>query len=228
MKLSDVLVHPATEPLLLVLIVVQTVLLAVDASSKAQYSPGKVKTIHGLSGFDFALLGLFIVYTIEVIIRIIVSGFIINPVEYSTINRQVGLREAVMMKANKLFGGPERQASQRRTSTKTEPTEPQQPSVLRAFTTAQMNVEVGPGDYREQQRIRLAHRAYLRHSFNRTDFLAVVAFWISFALNVIGIENARVILVFDMLSCLRIIRLLNLTSGTSVSATPQDIVQELT
>ncbi|KAH5375154.1 hypothetical protein HBI49_050910 [Parastagonospora nodorum] len=216
MKLSDVLVHPATEPLLLVLIVVQTVLLAVDASSKAQYSPGKVKTIDGLSGIDFALLGLFIVYTIEVIIRIIVSGFIINPVEYSTINRQVGLREAVMMKANKLFGGPERQASQRRTSTKTEPTEPQQPSVLRAFTTAQMHVEVGPGDYREQQRIRLAHRAYLRHSFNRTDFLAVIAFWISFALGLIGIENARVILVFDMLSCLRIIRLLNLTSGTSV------------
>jgi hypothetical protein len=217
MKLSDVLVHPATEPLLLVLIVVQTVLLAVDASSKANYDPDKVKNISGMSAIDFALLGLFIVYTIEVMIRIIVSGFIINPVEYSTINRQVGLREAVMMKANKLFGGPERQASQRRSSTKTDPTEPQQPSVLRTFTTAQMHVDVGPGDHREQQRIRLAHRAYLRHSFNRTDFLAVVAFWVSFALGIVGIRNTRVILVFDMLSCLRIIRLLNLTSGTSVS-----------
>jgi hypothetical protein len=219
MKLSDVLVHPATEPLLLVLIIVQTVLLAVDASSKANYHPGVAKDISRMSYIDFALMGLFIVYTIEVIIRIIVSGFIINPVEYSTINRQVGLREAVVMKANKLFGGPERQASTRRSSTKTDPTEPQQPSVLRTFTTAQMHVDVGPGDLRDQQRARLAHRAYLRHSFNRTDFLAVIAFWIAFLLGLIGVENTRVILVFDMLSCLRIIRLLNLTSGTSVRCT---------
>jgi hypothetical protein len=217
MKLCDVLVHPATEPLLLVLIVIQTILLAVDASSKAKYQPGVVKDIRRLSGTDYALLGLFIVYTIEVIVRIIVSGFIINPVEYSTINRQVGLREAVMMKANKLFGGPERQPSQRRSGMRSDPVEPQQPSVLRTFTTAQMHVDVGPRDHREQQRARLAHRAYLRHSFNRTDFLAVISFWIAFVLGLIGIDNTRVILVFDMLSCLRIIRLLNLTSGTSVS-----------
>jgi hypothetical protein len=217
MKLCDVLVHPATEPLLLVLIVIQTILLAVDASSKAKYQPGVVKDIRSLSGTDYALLGLFIVYTIEVIVRIIVSGFIINPVEYSTINRQVGLREAVMMKANKLFGGLERQPSQRRSGIKSDPIEPQQPSVLRTFTTAQMHVDVGPGDLRGQQRARLAHRAYLRHSFNRTDFLAVISFWIAFVLGLIGVNNTRVILVFDMLSCLRIIRLLNLTSGTSVS-----------
>jgi hypothetical protein len=219
MKLCDVLVHPATEPLLLVLIVVQTVLLAVDAHSKAQYTSVLENKPHSFSHIDFVLLGLFIVYTLEVIVRIIVSGFIINPVEYSTINRQVGLREAVMMKTNRLFGGPERQVSQRRGGTNSDPSEPQQPSVLRTFTTAQMHVDIGPGDHREQQRARLAHRAYLRHSFNRTDFLAVIAFWISFALNLIGVQNTRVILVFDMLSCLRIIRLLNLTSGTSVSCT---------
>jgi hypothetical protein len=217
MKLCDVLVHPATEPLLLVLIVVQTILLAVDAHSKAKYTPGVVKDIRRFSHIDYILLGLFIVYTIEVIVRIIVSGFIINPVEYSTINRQVGLWEAIMMKINRLFGGPERQSSQRRSGTNTNPMEPQQPSVLRTFTTAQMHVDIGPGDHREQQRARLAHRAYLRHSFNRTDFLAVMSFWISFVLGLIGIHNTRVILVFDMLSCLRIIRLLNLTSGTSVS-----------
>lgn len=220
MRLSDVLIHPATEPILLLLIVIQTVLLAVDASSKAKYEPGISKNIREYSAIDYALLGLFIIYSIEVVIRIIVSGFIINPVEYSTINRQVSLREAVMMKANRLFGGPERQSSTRRSATNVTSAEPQQPSVLRTFTTAQMHVDIGPGDYREQQRARLAHRAYLRHSFNRTDFLAVVSFWISFILGVIGIENTRVILVFDMLSCLRIIRLLNLTSGTAVSIAP--------
>jgi hypothetical protein len=216
MKLCDVLVHPATEPLLLVLIVVQTVLLAVDASSKATFDPERTNNVHKFSPIDYALLGLFIIYTIEVVIRIIVSGFIINPVEYSTINRQVGLREAVMMKANRLFGGLERQPSQRRSGTKTDPVEPQQPSVLRTFTTAQIHEPEGPRDHRELQRTRLAHRAYLRHSFNRTDFLAVIAFWISFLLGLLDLGNTRVILVFDMLSCLRIIRLLNLTSGTSV------------
>lgn len=216
MKLCDMLVHPATEPLLLVLIVVQTILLAIDASNKAKYEERTAQDIHRLNGIDWALFGLFIVYTIEVVVRIIVSGFIINPVEYSTINRQVGLREAVMMKADKLFGGPERQASQRRSSTRKDGAAPQQPSILRTFTTAQTHVDVGPRDYREEQRVRLAHRAYLRHSFNRTDFLAVIAFWISFALGLLNVNNTRVIVVFDMLSCLRIIRLLNLTNGTSV------------
>lgn len=220
MKLSDVLVNPITEPILLVLIVVQTVLLAVDARSKAEYEPGHVKELDRFSAIDWVLLGLFIVYTIEAVIRIIVSGLIINPVEYSTINRQVGLREAVITKANQLFGGPQRQPSQRRGGTNTESTlgGPQQPSVLRTFTTAQMNPDVGPSDPRERQRVRLAHRAYLRHSFNRTDFVAVVSFWIALLLGALNIKNTRVILVFQMLSCLRIIRLLNLTSGTSVSS----------
>jgi hypothetical protein len=217
MKLSDVLVHPATEPFLLVLIVVQTVLLAVDASTKAQYNPGHAKALRNFQPIDYALLGLFVIYTIEAAIRIIVSGFIINPVEYSTINRQVGLREAVLMKANHIFGDPQQQSSQKRSDTDNDPSMgPQQPSVLRSFTTAQMNPDIGPSDPRERQRARLAHRAYLRHSFNRTDFVAIVSFWIAFVLSILNIQKAQAILVFQMLSCLRIIRLLNLTSGTSV------------
>lgn len=218
-KLCDLLVHPVTEPLLLVLIVVQTVLLAVKARTKAEYRPNTTKVIAGFDAIDYTLMGLFIVYTIEVIVRIIVSGFIINPVEYSTINRQVGLREAVMMKTNQLFGGLERQPSQRRNGgINTDTTlDPQQPSVLRTFTTAQIHPDITPGSSRDQQRARLAHRAYLRHSFNRTDFLAVISYWIALSLNLLDIKNSRVILVFEMLSCLRIIRLLNLTSGTSVS-----------
>ncbi|KAH6614999.1 calcium-channel protein CCH1 [Boeremia exigua] len=216
LKLSDILVNPVLEPVLLLLIIVQTVLLAVDARQKAEYDPGRVKQLEGFSAIDWVLLGLFIVYTIEAIIRIIVSGFIINPVEHSTINRQVGLREAVLSKANQLFGGPQRMPSQRRAGTDSTLGGPSQPSVLRSFTTAQMNPEVGPMDSRERQRVRLAHRAYLRHSFNRTDFVAVVSFWIALLLGALKIRNTRVILVFQMLSCLRIIRLLNLTSGTSV------------
>ncbi len=221
MKLCDLLVHPVTEPLLLVLIVIQTILLAVDARTKVKYDAGHSTEISKFNGIDYALMCLFIIYTLEVIVRIIVSGFIINPVEYSTINRQIGLREAVMSKANQLFGGLHRQPSLRRTGANSDPAQdpaqdPHQPSVLRTFTTAQMHTDIGVGDARHQQRTRLAHRAYLRHSFNRTDFVAVISYWIAFVLGLWDIDNSRIILVFDMLSCLRIIRLLNLTSGTSV------------
>jgi hypothetical protein len=73
-----------------------------------------------------------------------------------------------------------------------------------------------PGHTRQQQRVRLARRAFLRHSFNRLDFLAVVSFWISFGLSIAQIESDRHVYVFRMLSCMRILRLLGLTSGTSV------------
>ncbi|KAF2638033.1 calcium channel-like protein subunit Cch1 [Massarina eburnea CBS 473.64] len=213
MWLCDVLVHPVTEQLLLLLIVVQTVLLAVDASQNVHDHP---RVINWGTPIDYALLVLFIIYTVETIIRVIVSGFIINPVEYSTINRQVGLRQAVMTNFEKYFG-PQRQPSVKRANPNVEP---QMPSVLRSFTTAQLHHpahgHAPPVDFRSQQRERLAHRAYLRHSFNRTDFVAVVSFWIAFVIGIAGIQEKKHILIFKMLSCLRIIRLLNLTNGTAV------------
>ncbi|ORY13758.1 calcium-channel protein CCH1 [Clohesyomyces aquaticus] len=210
LKLCDLLVHPITEPFLLLLIIIQTILLAVD-SSKSVFPNGRPKGF-GSTWIDYALLVLFVIYTVEIIVRIIVSGFIINAIEYSTINRQMGVREAVVKKVRQLFG-PQRQSSIKHVGSSFDP---QQPSVLRTFTTAQMNPAIGPGDSRQQQRVRLAHRAYLRHSFNRTDFVAVVSFWIAFFIGVYGVESQKHIYIFRMLSCLRIIRLLNLTSGTSV------------
>ncbi|KAF2018763.1 hypothetical protein BU24DRAFT_418312 [Aaosphaeria arxii CBS 175.79] len=212
LKLCDLLVHPATEPILLILIIIQTVLLAVDGSHSVFDEKHKRSAKWGDSKIDWALLGLFVIYSIEIVIRVIVSGFIVNPVEYSTINRQVGLREAVLSKGRKFFT-PHRQPSQKHANTTFNP---QQPSIIRSFTTAQINPDVGPGDSQQQQRFRLAHRAYLRHSFNRTDFLAVIAFWISFLMGIFGEAGNKHVYIFRMLSCLRIIRLLNLTSGTSV------------
>ena len=59
---------------------------------------------------------------------------------------------------------------------------------------------------------------YLRHSWNRIDFIAIVAFWISFSLSMAGVEREpnRHIAVFRALSVLRTSRLLAVTNGTSV------------
>ena len=86
--LCEVLIHPVTEPIILILIIFQTVLLAVEAAPSVYDHPRLDKD--GISKVDYALLVLFILYTIEVIARTIVSGFIWNPYEYSTLNRSIG------------------------------------------------------------------------------------------------------------------------------------------
>ncbi|KAF2401184.1 calcium channel-like protein subunit Cch1 [Trichodelitschia bisporula] len=210
MRLCEVLVHPITEPLIFVLIVIQTILLSVDSSRPVKYSSPD-KHWNG-SILDWCLFALFCIYTVEIISRSIVSGFLINPTEYSTINRQVGLGQAVKAKVSDLFGNPQ---SRPPPSLDADFHGPQQPSLLRAFTT-NMAADQQVMDSRQQQRIRLAHRAFLRHSFNRLDFVAVTSYWISFTLAIFNTESEKHLYVFRMLSCLRILRLLYLTSGTTV------------
>ncbi|KAF9447122.1 hypothetical protein P691DRAFT_761034 [Macrolepiota fuliginosa MF-IS2] len=56
---------------------------------------------------------------------------------------------------------------------------------------------------------------YLRQSWNRIDFIAVVSFWIMFSLAVSGSERGRHhIGIFRAMSVVRIVRLLTVTSGT--------------
>lgn len=60
---------------------------------------------------------------------------------------------------------------------------------------------------------------YLRQSWLRIDFVAVVSFWITFALSMSGVERGTYhIGIFRALSVLRTARLLAITSGTTVSA----------
>ncbi|KAK2873529.1 hypothetical protein FQN49_002287 [Arthroderma sp. PD_2] len=201
--LCEVLVNPITEPVILFLILVQTILLAIESSvhtgRRGSWSSPAV---------DILFLAIFIIYTLELIARILVSGFIINPEEYSTLDRSAGLRNAVMTKTRELF------SLQRQPSTK-KPADLQQMSIIRSFTTMQQQADE-IGDSRQQQRIRLARRAFLRHSFNRLDFLAVISYWIAFSLSVLSIDSTQHIFIFKMLSSLRILRLLALTSGTTV------------
>ncbi|KAI4170476.1 MAG: hypothetical protein LQ343_004979 [Gyalolechia ehrenbergii] len=206
--LCEVLVHPVTEPVILVLIVIQTILLAIDSAfslpSDDPPKPWQSLWLH------FFLLILFIIYTLEICARCVVSGFIRNPEEYSSVNWNVGFRKVILDQTRNLFAPHKRQAT-----IHTGKTTIAQDSIVRSFTGLQMQPEQ-PGHSRQQQRIRLARRAFLRHSFNRLDFLAVVSFWISFVLEILQIEQRKHIYVFRMLSCLRILRLLGLTSGTSV------------
>lgn len=77
---------------------------------------------------------------------------------------------------------------------------------------------------RNQHKARLARCAYLRHSFNRMDFIAVVSFWIAFVLEFSGITSQHHIYVFRMLSCMRIFRLLGISEGTTVIVSSKGII----
>ncbi|KAJ5832696.1 Voltage-dependent calcium channel alpha-1 subunit [Penicillium riverlandense] len=210
--LCDVLVHPFTEPIILGLILIQTVLLAIESSQSVWNQ--KKENNWGGNFLDFVFFGIFVIYTLEMIAKILVSGLVWNPVEYSTLNRSLGLRSAMAEKGRNLIT-PHRQ-SQSATGKKASvlQVEPQT-SILRTFT-GMNGPEAEVYDPLQKRRVRLAHRAFLRHSFNRLDFVAVVAYWVSFLLTVDGVEKVHQLYIFRMLSCLRILRLLLLTNGTSV------------
>ena len=207
--LCETLVHPITEPIILILIVVQTILLAVDAAPQASYD--SEPKAWGDSWVHKVLLSLFIIYTIEIFARIVVSGFVKNAEEYSTVDTTLGLKAAFTDRI-RMFFAPQSQLSARK------PDEAKlDQSILRSFTIMQLQVDGDqPGHSRQQQRIRLARRAFLRHGFNRLDFVAVVSFWIATFLSLFMVEQNHHVYIFRMLSCLRILRLLSLTKGTSV------------
>lgn len=206
--LCEVLVHPATEPIILILIVIQTIVLAIDSAATVSYlqKPKDWKA----SWANFVLLILFSIYSLEIAVRIIVSGFVKNAEDYSTNDLDAPVVGAIRNRIQAFF------TPQRRPST-TVPARAAAPelSILRSFTNAPVHDDQ-PGHSRQAQRLRLARRAFLRHGFNRLDFVAVISFWVSFFLSLFWIAPNHHVYVFKMLSCLRILRLLGLTSGTSV------------
>ncbi|KAH8889525.1 ion transporter [Thozetella sp. PMI_491] len=207
-SLCDLLVNPWTEPLILILIVLQAILLAIEASPDVFVEGNERPARWGSTRIDWAIFGLFVVFTCELTAKIIVSGFVINAPEYDEgVAAKKGVRERVAEQYRAIFR-PQRQKSVRRPDTFVPTT------FARSFTMMQ-GQQMGQ-TLEEQQRYQLARRAFLRHGFNRLDFIAVVSFWISFVLGITGLESKHHIYVFRMMSCMRILRLLALTKGNLI------------
>ncbi|RDA83976.1 hypothetical protein CP532_0430 [Ophiocordyceps camponoti-leonardi (nom. inval.)] len=208
--LCELLIHPCTEPLILVLIVLQAILLTVESWPNVFTRGNGRPEAWGQRPIDWAMLALFVVFTLELISRIIVSGFVLNAPEYSTIDRRKGVWAAITDQYRAMF-----QPGQESWLMSPSQAELQASPSSRPTTTALLGQQM-PETQEEQQKFQLARRAFLRHSFNRLDFVAVVSYWVSFALAVTGTEHRHQIYLFKMLSCLRILRLLALTHGTAI------------
>ncbi|KAM3537422.1 hypothetical protein ARSEF1564_009656 [Beauveria bassiana] len=211
LRLCDALVNPYTEPIILLLIILQAVLLAVE-SGPSVFTPGHERSERfGGKVMDWAMLVLFIVFTLEIGARIVVSGLVINAAEYSTIDRKKGVR-AIISEQYRTFFQPQPQRSVKAHRQ----IHPDQPTITRSFTTFMHGPSDAPETVEAQMRFQLARRAFVRHSFNRLDLIAVVSFWVAFILGITGLESRHHLYIFKMLSCLRILRLLSLTHGTAI------------
>ncbi|CAE6438713.1 unnamed protein product [Rhizoctonia solani] len=253
------LLWPWTEPIILVLIFANAVFLTTQAWRSVyvyERVDGYFKTWE-----DYGLFVLFCIFTVEMIARIIVSGFVLDPeIKPSSVGqwlRDLAPGDNFAARARsvrrKVF---EQRApyAQHAVSDSTTALAEKSPKATLTFALAsQVGVAAAHGSRSDsatrpgqphaqhiqsqsgtwylhhatdtpfqiavaRQRILSEQSStYLRHSWNRTDFVAVCSFWIMFGLAISGKENQpdMHIYVFRALSVLRTARLLAVTKGTS-------------
>lgn len=193
----DLLLSPVTEPLILLVIVLHAVVLTIASSIRNVSDEGPVTWG---TWPDWVLLAIFIVYTVESFVRSIVSGLWRNPAEFDIVSQagpSVSVGQKPIFWSNTIMSG-----------------DFQMPSIngrsLQNTITPEQTKSI-----REHRKAAILRRAYLRHSFNRIDVLAISCYWLYLALAFTGLEQRYHIFIFKALSCLRILRLLNVTKGTA-------------
>ncbi|CAN6631355.1 calcium-channel protein Cch1p [Trichomonascus vanleenenianus] len=195
------------EPLLVICIVLETVLLSYITAPNifGEHPDGELFLPWGKSWTDWTMLAIFIIYSCEIVVKVIAYG-LWDDSQLIPAHQRVPrwkkfkqrLRRDKFVEVSGDGTGPSDPA----------PLQRSMPVILRTFTSLAVN------DSKTKHIIR-AKRAYLRSSWNRVDFASVIAFWISLGLNVSGVENNHTFFAFRVVAHLRILRLLNLTSGTA-------------
>lgn len=212
-KLHRILLKPWVDPLIFTLILLQTVILSLKNSTNVFGSYSNLEATTpvisrwGKSWTDWGILAIFAAYTAEICAKIIVYGLLEDA--ESTIRQRLrsfwsGLLGAKTHSIDGLGlsgvdtdneGKPDIILSKERGA----------PILVNSFSAFVGSI-----------RLPVAHnRAFLRSSWNRVDFAAVVSFWVSFILDMTPVEKKEAILVFRAVSCIRVLRLLNLTAGTA-------------
>ncbi|EGG06060.1 uncharacterized protein MELLADRAFT_48591 [Melampsora larici-populina 98AG31] len=205
------------EPLIFLLIILDGVVLTIQSSKSVWDFPRPSKGYFH-TWEDYALFSLFCIFTFEMMARIVVSGFVLNDDGSATptsvaeiLNKKLSFKSRFGRKASNSPRFPN-----------------SHPKDRSPFRTMSLGPSLGPSSkiffqetpfrsgIKRQQKQLITQTAYLRHSWNRTDFVAIVSFWISFVLSVYGWESQYQLYVFRALSVLRLMRLLTITSGTTV------------
>ncbi|KAK9457557.1 Ion transport protein-domain-containing protein [Dipodascopsis uninucleata] len=197
--LYKVLTHNYFTPFVFLVIVTHTVL--VTYTSIHTDEPYGSNEYWGHHWFDFAFLAIFIFYTFEMVTKIIVSGFIINP---DTPLSEVMFNIIHMIKNEPFIAS--RSAHIKTMNINYFPEQEVPPSVVRSFTS-------GYNSHLSADRV--SRLAFLRSSWNRLDFLCIIFYWLYFIVFLTRGSSSSSSSVFRALSSLKILHWLNLTNGTT-------------
>ncbi|KAL4071924.1 Ion transport protein-domain-containing protein, partial [Scleroderma citrinum] len=208
LKLYHVLSHSYSEPIILALILATAIVLVIQASrtillSPTQSSPSPQKG-YFYTWEDYALFVLYILFTVESIARICVSGLILDtgvPTSYTPVAQS---QSQPLANSRTRFQTSESTFFSR--AFRSDITKSKDEVIALPF---RLNVHDAHSKLTR-------NIPYLRQSWGRIDFIAMVTFWVSFVLATIGVERGVYhIGIFRALSVLRIARLLAITSGTT-------------
>lgn len=187
---------PWFEPLVLLLIILHTVFLFCESSWNIfkDKDTEHIFASWGHKWTDWGFLAIFILYTFEISAKIIAFGlWDDSQMFYST-------GQMPDSSWNRFFPNKLTKSSRwkQRKGTGSAP-------ISHALTLLVQN----------EQPTHRVQRAFLRSSWNRVDFISVVCYWISLGVAAHDYDIIHQLFLFRFLACLRILRLLNLTHGTT-------------
>ncbi|KDR78145.1 hypothetical protein GALMADRAFT_64911 [Galerina marginata CBS 339.88] len=191
----NVLVHPLTEPLILLLIILNAAILTIQAFSNL--TPNGQDTPSFRPGYlhsweNIILLMIFTLFTLEAFARICVTGFLFYPeVPTLALFSRHGPTPSVVQPTTLFSAG---------------------------HSITHQDVIALPFNPRISDSYNKPRRPvpYLQHSWSKLDFIAIVSFWIMFTLGITGAEKDKSYIgVFMAMSVLRTARLLMITHGSA-------------
>ncbi|WFD25877.1 calcium channel protein [Malassezia nana] len=240
------------EPFILILILINLIVLIVTSSRDVRRYPHNSDNLNEAEGV--ILLVVFVLYTLDMMARIIVSGLIINPPSATDMDgkessnapfyEQSNTKEVLFNVWNSYvdsvirFLRPYSKEVQEHAEAKlasynpveglvsnandistdkpeSTPTEESHHWIMRVFYQA-VSVCLHVSHTITGDREQLCTRAYLRHSWNRVDCLAILCYWVALGLQISSTDDTpqHHIYIFRALSVLRCSRLLGLWEGT--------------
>ncbi|KAJ3560877.1 hypothetical protein NP233_g10548 [Leucocoprinus birnbaumii] len=222
--LYRVFTHSQTERVVLMLVLLNAVVLTVQASSPASRFASISPRVEGYfrSWEESALLALFSIFTLEAFARICVTGFLFD----SELSIYACLSQPPSPPHRSLPGKfIQRLQGTWRSLFSLESNKYPRSTQHLALTPRNIDVKYSlPFRLAVQSTVEKTKRGlpYLRQGWNRIDFIAVLSFWITFGLAVTGAERGKHhVGLFRALSALRTARLLTMTTGTTEGKSPE-------
>lgn len=207
------------EPFMFFLIIFQTLVLTfanvknifdgIDEEDQTNYEvivPGRYK-----GWAQWCQLAIFICYTILAVAKIIAYGFWDDSQRKKLVEKE---KPDITPQQGAAFSLNSREGLRRRNFSKNVPLVPTFVNLIPSKHRAGLQNQGDSLDSNTEYRV-APERAFLRGSWNRLQFIAIISYWISLLLMINDADLKSEIFVFHMLSGLPILHLLNLTSGTS-------------